>query len=117
MEAREPRKLTLDNLAGGVMAELFDQAMDRVIASIDDANTDPEKKRVISFEIAVVGDAKRESLTIQVTHNVKIPKPYPAKAQARMGYHEGVLICVPAFEQTELFPNPTGRPQPVAAAQ
>lgn len=117
MEAAEPRKLTLDTLADGVMNELFESAMDRVIASIDDPNTDPEKKRMITFEVAVVGDSKRQSLTIQVTHNVKLPKPYPAKAQARMGYHQGVLICVPAFEQTELFPQPAGRPQPVAAAQ
>ena len=112
-EQLEPRRLTLENLAGGVMEELFQTAIDRVIASIDDQNTDPEKKRVITFTVAVVGDAKREALTIGVQCDVKLPKSYPAKAQARMGMHKGQLICVPAFEQGELFNDPVGRPRPI----
>ena len=41
------RKVSLTNLGNGAAVELFDHELQKVLANIDDPNTDPKEKRKI----------------------------------------------------------------------
>ena len=52
MEAiQRQQRLTLGNLCGGAVAEVFERELNEVLENILDPNTDPQLKRVITMEV------------------------------------------------------------------
>ena len=46
----EPETLSLQNICGGAVEEVFQRELGYILANISDINTDPEAKRKITFE-------------------------------------------------------------------
>jgi hypothetical protein len=46
----EPETLSLENICGGAVEEVFQRELIAILANIADVNTEPEAKRKITFE-------------------------------------------------------------------
>lgn len=59
--------MTLSTIAGGALEELFGAELTRVLANIQDVNTDPKAKRVITFRLEFAPAEDREMTDIKVS--------------------------------------------------
>jgi hypothetical protein len=68
----------LENLGGGVMAELFADSLRRVADNIVDDNTPAKALRQISITVKFKPNDSREQVAVEVHPNVKLApvKPY-----------------------------------------
>lgn len=66
----------LDQIAGGALAEKFNDEMAKVLENIYDPNTEAEKARTITISIKVQPDQDRDSavLTINCVSKIVAPK-------------------------------------------
>lgn len=53
MDERQPESMTLSNICGGGVEEVFQREWSKVLENIADINTDPEAKRKISLEFTI----------------------------------------------------------------
>lgn len=90
-------KVSLNNLSGGAACELWDGALQEVIANMLDINTDPSKAREIQLCVrfaADKNDRKKVSYGIQV--KTKLAPPLPVGNIMYVGHELGELA---AYEQ------------------
>ena len=68
----DDRFVTLANLAGGAIPELFDREWKKVIANVQDPNTDPEQKRELTIKVVLEPNTKRELADVHVGISSKL---------------------------------------------
>jgi hypothetical protein len=73
----KPEEVSLSNLCGGAIEEVFQREFAQVLANIADVNTDPEAKRKITLEFTILPFEDRSGA--QVTFACK-SKTVPVEA-------------------------------------
>lgn len=64
------KEVSLDELAGGALRERFAQALEEILANIDDPNTD-HKPRKISVEVVLAPNKDRSAVGVGFVVNTK----------------------------------------------
>lgn len=91
MSEQQYSPLSLLNIDGGSVPEVFDAELQKVLANIADPNTNPKAKRQIVLKVTVAADDGLEQLGYVVECQSKLA---PVKASARAAHlvrHQGVL--------------------------
>jgi len=86
--------LTLETVAGGAATELFNAELDKVLANIQDPNTDPKMVRVVKLEVRIKPAPDRESAQLLVSASSKISASMPATDNVYLGMRDGRLVAV-----------------------
>ncbi len=76
---------TLENLAEGAIAEKIEDALVRVIANIDDPNTDFKTKRKLNIAVTFQPDEKRELAEVTVEVKPTLAPSMPTKTRVIIG--------------------------------
>lgn len=82
-----PQNLTLASLGGGAAEEMFGDALQKVLASIDDPNHPSKKPRVLTLTVTMTpmtDDRTVAETKIQV--DVKVPKRHGHKATMYLAF-------------------------------
>lgn len=66
-------KLTLENLNGGAVGEMFAEEWERVVADIADSNKPADKPRTITIEIRVEPEEGRSYAAVLIKTKTKLP--------------------------------------------
>lgn len=102
--------VTLDSIGGGALAELFDTELARVLANINDPNTDEKTKRTITITVSVK-PKDRDVADVELTCSAKLAPIAKVSTQVFMGKHQGKLIAVENDpRQSNLFDPPKAAP-------
>jgi hypothetical protein len=88
------KEVTLESVGGGVAGELFQREFQRVLANIQDPNTDPEKTRRVTIEVHISPSEKRDMATILVSASSKIAGVKPAASAVFLGRNGNKLTAV-----------------------
>lgn len=86
--------VTLETLAGGAAAELWDAELRKVLENIVDENTDPEAKRELTLKVLFVPTADREGMKTLVKVESKLAGFRPIDTHLHMGRKDGQLVAV-----------------------
>lgn len=89
----ELKQVTLEEIGGGVVPELFDHELGRVLANIDDPNTDASKPREIVVKVRFAPSADRESASVVVAVASKLVGVKPAVTSVFIGREGGRLVA------------------------
>jgi hypothetical protein len=73
-------KLELKNIQNGVVAEMFDEELRKVIANIEDENTVPNQERSITIKIAIKPDKTRRTGEVKVHASSALAKIKPTES-------------------------------------
>jgi hypothetical protein len=65
-------KLTLENICGGSIPEVFERSLQTIIANIRDPNADGEVKRTLTFEFTFKPYADRSSAEVSLVVKEKL---------------------------------------------
>lgn len=90
----QPQVLTLDNIKGGAVSELFSAELSRVLENIDDINTDPKQKRTITLTVSLEPDSNRENVEIKAKCVSKLAGLMTVSTKAFIGKRDGRLVAV-----------------------
>jgi hypothetical protein len=74
------RKIELSNIQNGVIFDLFDEELRKVIANIEDENTVANSERSITLKIAVKPDKTRRTGEVKVQASCTLAKTKPAES-------------------------------------
>ena len=77
--------VTLDSIAGGALAELFEVELARVLANITDPNTDTKTARKISIEVVFAPAEDRDVADVRVKCASKLAGIKSVRTQLFMG--------------------------------
>lgn len=104
-ETESFKRSTLETIAGGVVPELFQDALCRVLANIDDLNCDAKAKRGLTVEMTFEPDASRQALNIKVSVKTKLAAPKKAESTVFLvrDQHGAVFAVESNPNQPELF--------------
>lgn len=92
----ERTKLDLSTIGDGVVHELFERELGKVLEDIADPNTPPEDKRSIVLTIEFKPDDQREQLGVFVQAQAKLAKGRGHAAMAHMGKtKKGRIVAIP----------------------
>lgn len=105
--------VTLEGLANGAAAELWTAAHKSVLESIADHNTDWKKPREITLRFRFDPDEERTTGRVTIRCETKLPGLRGVETHVSFGQRLGERVAVEHARQTDLFPNPNGRPRPV----
>ena len=72
-------QLTLENLGDGIVYEKFKFELEKIMANIDDPNTDPEKLRKIEFIIKFKPASDRGLIKIEVQSKATLAPDSPSE--------------------------------------
>jgi hypothetical protein len=99
--------VTLDTIAGGALAELFEAELARILSNITDPNTDPSAKRAITLQVKFTPNRDRDVADVEVTCSSKLAGIMTVNTQVFVGRHQGRLIAVESDpRQSRLFDEP-----------
>lgn len=104
------RVVTLTELADGAAIELFQKALDDVLRSIADPNTDHKAKRTIRLEFVFGTNEDRNVSDVEVKCKTSLPGVKGVHTIVYIGKDQGQLVAVEQPRQTDMFPSP--RPAP-----
>ena len=112
----EPRYVKLSDLKGGVLEELFQCELARVVENARDLNTDWKAKRKITMTLEFkLRSEDRDELDIVIAASSKLSAYRPAVASAFIGPHKGEDVMIePHPVAGDLFTQPQGAPAAVA---
>lgn len=88
--------VTLDNLAGGHAAELFEHELRKVLADVDNPNTPARGVRTITLTVSLKPAENRETAEVIVSSKVKLPGFKPAGAMIHLAHRGGQLLALGA---------------------
>jgi hypothetical protein len=110
--------LTLEGLADGAAAELWDAAHRAVLESIADLNTDWNKARTITLEFKYEPDEARQTGRVTIKCSTKLPGLRGIETFVSFGQRLGERVAVEHARQATLFPpnQQQGKPRAVEAA-
>lgn len=85
--------VTLESLADGAAAELFQSELDKVLRNIADPNTDPTAVRRVTLVVAIQPDDDREVGEVSVKATAKLAGLKGARTRVFFGRHQGELVA------------------------
>lgn len=85
--------VTLDNLAEGAAAELFQAELEKVLRNIADPNTDPTAIRRVTLTVGIQPDEDREVGEVAVKASSKLAGPNGARTRVYFGRHQGAFVA------------------------
>ena len=71
-------KLSLENIGGGVAAELFDRELNEVMKNIFDPNCEADKAREITLTFTILPSKGRDSAAVKIAARAKLAAVEPA---------------------------------------
>lgn len=77
--------IDLENLAGGELAEKFEDAMKKVVANMMDPNTPYKNKRKISTNLSLEQNENRDDVAIECTVNTTLAPVKSATTRMTIG--------------------------------
>ncbi len=77
--------IDLENLAGGELAEKFEDAMKKVVANMMDPNTPYKNKRKISINLSLEQNENRDDVAIECTVNTTLAPVKSATTRMTIG--------------------------------
>lgn len=86
--------MTLSNLCGGAIEELFQRELERVLENIRDPNTKAQKARGISIGIDFAPDEERDSCAVVFCVKSKLQPPMAHKTQVYVLRAYGRLVAI-----------------------
>jgi hypothetical protein len=94
--------VTLETLADGAAAELFQSELDKLLRNIQDPNTDATATRKVTLEVTFAPDEDREKGEVRIKASSKLAGLKGAKTEVYFGRHQGQLVA------TEFNPKQAG---------
>jgi len=73
-------KVELEKIQNGVVMELFDEELEKVLANIEDENTVANTERSITIKIAIKPDKTRRTAEIKTQVSSSLAKVKPAES-------------------------------------
>lgn len=64
--------VSLDNLKGGGVRQLFDEELDKVLENIMDPNTEPDAVRVVTITVKIKPDRDRSTAIVAIIPSSKL---------------------------------------------
>lgn len=89
----ENNSLTLETLAGGALAEQFEQELKKVLANIDDPNTDPKAARNIAIKITFKPDEDRDMAKLSISCTSSLAGFKSISSIAAIGIVDGEIVA------------------------
>jgi len=86
--------VTLETLAGGAAAELFQAQLDRVVQNILDPNTPAQARRAITLKVTIEPDEERGMGAVGVTCEAKLSPAKGAHTTLWFGRQRGRAVAV-----------------------
>jgi hypothetical protein len=102
--------VTIYNIGKGVLGELFDRELEKVVADILDLNTKAEVVRVIDIKIAIKPDENRNFGIVGIFVSSSLGKPKPVGGTMFFGRKNGKVVAVQNEAQEEMFDKAGPRP-------
>jgi hypothetical protein len=110
---KDMSEVTLMTIARGAVPELFQEEFTRLLANIDDPNTDAEAARKITIEMIFKPSENRDSAAVRVLVKSKLPGFRPAGASIWISKKGGGIVALQANpDQGELNLVKPERTQP-----
>ena len=103
-----PRVVTLDELHEGAALEMWQDALDQVLANAVDPNTAHRDVRRIRLDVDFRVNEERNVADVELTCSTKLAGRRGVASLVYLGKHEGQTIAVEQPRQDELFPAPGG---------
>lgn len=88
------QSVTLDNIGGGALAELFGAELARILQNIADPNTDARAGRAITITVKFKPTATRDSAEVDLVCSSKLAGITTVQTQLFMGRQGGKLVAV-----------------------
>ena len=105
----------LDNIAGGAVAELFDEELRKILRNIGDVNTEAEAVREINIKIKIKPDEGRRLGAVAASVTSKVAPVKRVTTAFYLGRHKNEFVAVESNpQQRGLFENKPDI-QPLAA--
>lgn len=79
MSTPKLRQIELASLGGGALTELFEHELARVLANIDDENTDPTTPRTLTMKVVFTPTPSRDGAICKLEVNSKLAGIRPAE--------------------------------------
>lgn len=96
--------VTLGNISGGALGELFQAELDRVLSNIADPNTDTGTKRTITMTVKFKPNRDREVADVEIACGSKLAGIMSVNTQLFIGKYKGKLVAVESDpRQSKLF--------------
>lgn len=92
----ELQEITLENVAGGIVPEMFERHLEDVLRDIDDPNTDPKAKRTITIEVTFSPSEDRRAAAVWVKFGAKKAGVKPMGTVVHLGRKGGRLVAMGA---------------------
>jgi hypothetical protein len=103
--------VTIYTIGNGVLGELFDRELERIVTDILDLNTDAEAKRSISVKVTVSPDKDRGFGMTLIEVSSSLGKPKPVGSTMYFGRKNGKIVAVENIpKQEEMFDKLGPRP-------
>jgi hypothetical protein len=106
MPKQEVSNVTLAELKGGALEELYERALALVLSDIQDANTDAKAKRQIVIKLSFKPSDDRSWTAVDAEVETKLPGPIPVSTSFALKYEQGVLVAHEPI-QSKLFADPS----------
>ncbi len=85
--------VTLETLADGAAAELFQSELDKVLRNIQDPNTEATAMRKVTLEVTFAPDDNREMGDVKVKASSRLAGLKGAETRVYFGRHQGQLVA------------------------
>ena len=103
--------VTIFTIGNGVLGELFDRELERVVTDILDLNSEAEATRSITVKVTIAPDKNRGFGIARIDVSSTLGKPKPAGATMYFGRKNGKIIAVENTPlQSEMFDKLGPRP-------
>jgi hypothetical protein len=90
----ESKELTLETVAGGVAPPLWRLELEKVLANIDDPNTDPDAVREITMVVKFKPRAGTDEVATSLQVTSKLASRKPVAGTIYMGMRDGKPVAV-----------------------
>jgi hypothetical protein len=99
--------MTLGTIAAGALEELFGAELAKVLANIQDINTDAKAKREIAIKLIFAPTEDRDMTEVKVQCSAKLAGLLTVKTRAFVGRQDGRLVMVEHNpKQLAMFDDP-----------
>jgi hypothetical protein len=96
--------VTIVTIGNGVLLELFDRELERVVSDILDLNSEAEAARSITIKVTIAPDKNRGFGMAKIECSSSLGKPKPAGSTMYFGRKNGKIIAVEnSPQQSEMF--------------
>lgn len=96
-------KLTLENVCGGALPELFKRHLAFMLKNIRDPNTDPGQKRTLTFELTFKPHSDRCGADVIIGVKEKLASTQPIKGAVYVSAINGELAAYPRDPRQEVM--------------